>query len=713
MENIQRIRYFLFGQNFADGLRVTLTIITPALVFAWLGDLETGVNISLGSLLVSISDGPGPVVHKRNGMLFCNVIVFIMALLTGFLNTNLISMGILVLASTFFFSMFSVYGQRAGAIGTAALLVMILRMSRLIPGTEVLTHALFTLSGGVWYMLLSMLLYRLTPYRPVQRALGDCIYETAHYLEIKSQLYNPLSDLEAEYKKLIDQQVLVSQKQDAVRELLFKNRMILKEPTQYGRVLVVTFTYLVDMFENIMANWYDYSYLREKYKSTGILEEVQQVVLKIAAELKNIAEDVHSNDRYVPETDIVKLLEDLKSQIDAVPIETSTFTLKKILVNLRNLHEQIVELQKYFREDLSGKRKIEKETDFSPFVSHQRISPSLFFNSFTIKSSIFRHSLRVMITCGVGFVIAKLISTGHHSYWILLTIIVMLKPGYSLTKSKNFDRLMGTIGGGIIGVLLVGFIDNTNILFAVLVVCMILTYTFLRWHYIVAVIFMTPYVLIMFYFLGLGVVDIAGERLADTAIASLLAWLAIKFLLPVWESRNMQGYMAAVIKANIHYLQKLLLLLDGQKISTIDYKLVRKELFVSTANLSAALHRMFSEPRSRQLHRKEIYQFVVLNHVLSSNIASMAANLIETPQKVSMEIMQRVKRILSTLTESLQEINPEATASLEEQAEISESYVADTDAGLQQQLAFISRVSDDIKKLSGKLKLASATRKQS
>ena len=107
MERSKQIRYFLFSQYFSDGVRITLEIIIPALVFSYLGQLETGLSLSLGALCVSISDGPGPVVHKRNGMLFCNLFIFISALLTGFLNHNPVTLGILILLASFFFTMFS------------------------------------------------------------------------------------------------------------------------------------------------------------------------------------------------------------------------------------------------------------------------------------------------------------------------------------------------------------------------------------------------------------------------------------------------------------------------------------------------------------------------------------------------------------------------------------------------------------------------------
>lgn len=698
MEKSQQIRSFLFSQYLADGIKVTLGIIIPTLVFAYWGNIEMGMMLSLGALCVSISDGPGPVEHKRNGMLYCNIFVFVMALVTGFLNDNVLLLGILILVSTFVFTMFAVYGNRAATIGTAALLIMILRMTVDVQVSEVLKESLLILAGGAWYMIFALIFYKLTPYRAAQRSLGDCIIETANYLFIKAELYNPSTNLSVEYNRLLDQQVIVNEKQNEVRELLFKNRSILKESTHQGRMLVLTFTDVVDIFEHIMATWYDYNVLREKYAPTGILEEVSEIIQNIAGEMKSIGDAVHDNDSYKKNFELIVALDNLKDKIDNLSDNGSTMMLKKILVNLRNLGVKVDEILKYFNQGLSGKS-LRNDKDYSRFVTHQKINGAVFMNNLTLNSSAFLHALRMMITCGVGFIVSKMMPNGHHSYWVLMTIIIILKPGFSLTKKKNFDRLTGTIGGGLIGLLILAFIHDKNVLFALIVFFMIGTYTFVRINYIVMVIFLTPYVLILFNFLGLGVVDVAGERLADTAVASLLAFLASYFLFPHWESKNLRGFMASVLKSNIHYLQKLQKLFQGNDISTLEHKLVRKDLFVSTANLSAALHRMLSEPKSKQRFRKEIYEFVVLNHVLSSNIAGLTESIYNNRLAVAKETILRVKNGIQMLEESLVQLDASYTPDI---ISLQDSLLIENgqaDAQLTEQLGFIYKIIEDINRL--------------
>ncbi len=529
MQRWQKIRYFLFSQYFVDGIRITLEIVIPAFVFSYFGNLGVGLNLSLGALCVSVADGPGPVLHKRNGMLYCNILIFISALLTGLLNHNIGLLGIFILASSFFFTMLSVYGNRANSIGFAALLIMVLQMTEVVPFNQAFTESLLILCGGTWYMAIALLLFRIAPHRPAQRALGDCIRETAKYLMIKSQMYNPQSDTEEEYRKLISQQIMVNEKQNTVRELLFKNRAILKESTHIGRILVLTFVDSVDLFEQIMATWNDYSSLQKKYASTGILEEVSLTIKKIAKEMSNIGEAIQAGSSYKKEFDLTSNLDDIKKKTGALTDMGSSVMLKKIWVNLRNLGEKTDAILTYFNEDIPFEGKLRSRGEYSSFVTHQKINGSVFKNNFTFKSSIFRHSIRMMIACGAGFIISKILPHGNHSYWIVMTIIIILKPSYSLTKKKNSDRLLGTIGGGIIGLLLLYFIKDDTALFVLIIFFMLGTYTFKTLNYIVMVVFLTPYILILFHFLGMGALNIASERLLDTAIGSGMAFLASFF----------------------------------------------------------------------------------------------------------------------------------------------------------------------------------------
>lgn len=698
MESAARVRYFLLSQHVADGFRKTLAILLPALVCGSMGILDEGINMSLGALVVSISDTPGPFKHRRNGMFYCLLIAGLIALLTGVANHSATGMGTMIVVSTFIFSMFSLYGNRMASMGTAALLIMILRMPDVKPLVPLIRDIAFIMGGGFWYLLISLAFYTLAPFRPIQRVLGDCLTETAKYLLIKASLYDLQADTQKAYIQLLNQQTIVNEKQNEVRELLFKTRSILRESTFEGRRLVVTFSAAVDLFEQIMASWYNYDELRKKYEHSPVLNQISEVITQIAAELSQMGESLHSHTPFTRQLDLIPVLNKIKKETETETGTALDFTLRKILINIRNLDESINRISRYFSKKKKEVANTYSEKDYSRFVAHQKISLSVFLNNLNLNSTVFRHSLRVMITCTVGYSVSKLISTGHHSYWILMTIIIIMKPAYSLTKAKNKDRLLGTIGGGLIGILILFLIRNDIVLFILLAFFMMGTYTFVRLNYVVMVIFLTPYVLILFHFFKLDIIDIAGERLLDTAIASLLAWLATRYLFPRWESETIKGYLIQILKANQKYLEKLRAIDLKEKLNLIEYKLVRKDVFVSTANISGALHRMQSEPESKQKHKIEIYELVVLNHVLSSNIASAADEALNSTQNTTVQAINQLDHAIGSLTKSIQAFEPAyAVPVLTEKAPFAEN--KNESNHVSEQYQFIRKIATDIQKL--------------
>jgi len=703
------IQAFFFSQYFSDGLRIATGILIPALVFLFFDRFDTGIALSLGALCVCVVDNPGPVVHKRNAMAIANVCIFLVAVITGYARHNVVILGAEVTIFAFIFSMFTVYGNRAASVGTAALLIMIFMIDRDMPPSQVVPYSAMILAGGLWYMLFSLVFFGIRPYRAAQQALGENIDDIVKFLRIKADFYRPGADIDANYHKLVSQQIQVSQHQDAVRELLFKSRQVVKESTNASRILVLTFIDLVDMFEHIMATHYDYTAIHERFDGTGVLEDIATVISAMADELENIGFAVLSNRRYKNLHDFTPELEQLKLKIDEAgknSQEVSNLVLKKILINLRDLSKEIENISNYYN-SRSSEILIDTEhnIDHSRFITHQDFAPHIIFDNFSWDSAAFRHALRVALVCMIGFIAAKTLSLGHHSYWVLLTIIVILKPGYSLSKQRNYQRLFGTITGGIVGVLILLFIPNVDVQFALMVVFMIGAYSFQRLNYIVSVIFMTPYVLILFKFLGVGHLDIAKERVVDTLIGSSIAFIASYWVFPSWESDQVKQSLADVIVANINYLVKIAESITGKTVNTTDYKVARKDVFVKSANLSAMFERMTSEPKSKQKRVKDVHKFVVLNHILSSYIATVASEItvkgLHNPQA---DILRLVKRNIAVLNECSKKLDG---ARIEFTGEKIAAPETDTDQSqavsytlLKEQLGFINKISNDIARVT-------------
>ena len=709
-QHSRQLRYFFSGQNFTDGVRITVSILLPAVLLAQWGHFAEGLTISTGAVCLSVTDTPGPAAHRRNGMLAALVVVAITALLTSVaaLNVRVLALEIGVLS--FGLTMLLVWGARAGAVGTAGLLNAVLLLAHPPALAAAPLHAGLLLLGGLWYVGLALVAYQVRPYRPAQRALGECIHALARFLALKARFYEPRTDLADDYRQLVAQQVVVNEKQEAVRDLIFRTRQIVNETTSTGHRLVLTFVETVDLYERITVGYYDYSAVREEFARTGVLADVVRLIRHVAAELDQLGVAIQANHAYRGTGPALTAeWERLQARISRLEADAElgshSRVLKKILVNLRDIIRRVGNIRRYFDEALTAAAPAAgRAAEHHRFVAHQEIELRTFAQNLTMRSAVFRHAVRMTVACLVAFIIAETLWHGQHNYWILMTVTIMLKPGFSLTRQRNTERIVGTLAGGALGGAVLWAVPWMEARFAILVVFMVVAYSFQRTKYLVTVVFLTAYLLIMFRFLGLGFLGVAQERIVDTLVGCAIAFGAGWLLFPRWESEQLTDYMAAALRANLAYLRQLADRLAGRPLPANEYRLLRKNVYVSAANLAAAFQRMLTEPKSKQHRPAETHEFVVLNHILSSNIAALTGTLREAAPAVPPfppESRRALTSAVAALGKSLGRIAPAPPEPLPElgPAEPNVPVLTD-DKSLLDQLIFLQQVSIDISRVT-------------
>jgi uncharacterized membrane protein YccC len=417
-----------------------------------------------------------------------------------------------------------------------------------------------------------------------------------------------------------------------VSELIFKTRAIVKETTHTGRVLLKIYLDVADLFESIMTTYQQYTILHEKFDATGILEDFRQYIITISNELDELGLAIKSGvNSYSNENNLagIKLIrehfETLRLHFMTNENVDDFISLGRILNNIEDLAEKINVLHFYTTYDKKISRAKLNDVDHNIYSESQDIRPSLFFSNLNFSSNIFRHSLRVCFALVIGYIISLFFHLGH-SYWILLTIVVILKPAYSLTKTRNKDRLIGTFLGIVIGVIILFLIKNNLALLIIMIIFMATSYVFIRTNYFASVLFMTPYLVIFFHILNPGNLKVVlTDRILDTAIGSVIAFFASIFFVPQWEHVTIKFYMSQMLTANNNYFTIVANgFSDNKEINGEELKVARRNVLVALANLSDAFTRMLSEPKRFQKSTESIHHFVVLNHTLASHLSTLS-----------------------------------------------------------------------------------------
>lgn len=672
MTYLNTYKSFINSQYFSEGLRITVAVIFPAFVLGYFNNLAVGIIISLGALLVSINDAPGPAHHRRNGMFVCTLSIFIVSLITGLIATYPAALACFLIAACFFFSMISVYGARAAGIGTASMIIITLTIdsaSNQTVGASSVLHSFYILAGALWYLILSIVLQNFRPYRLAQQALGDLIQETAGYLHLRSELFKPEINYETAFKKILQQQTVVQQKQNELNELLFKTRSIIKESTITGRTLVMIHLDITDMFERISMSYQKYELLHTVFDNTNILKDYYVLLQKLVEELNAVGVAVKSREESPVNESISKDIKILQENLEKLRHNSLTadniegfIGLRKTLNNIEDLAARLKILQEYtaYGEKLS--RKKIKGTAFNKLITSQKITTATFVNNLTLKSETFRHAIRVSTAVITGFLLAHYFKIGH-SYWILLTIIVILKPAYSLTKKRNGERLAGTVCGIFIGLFVLQLTHNSAALLALLIILMAGSYMAMRKNYFLSVLMMTPYLVLFYYILSPANFNaLLKDRVLDTAIGCIIAFVASLLIFPTWEKDKIKTIMTTALNEGSNYFLLIADSLKDREITFAERQVARKNAMVALANLSDAFNRMLSEPTYRQKGIEKLHQFVVLNHMFISYISTLADTVSTAKEHLKAEqLLPVTEEIQKLLGASASTLNNEST----------------------------------------------------
>ena len=192
------------------------------------------------------------------------------------------------------------------------------------------------------------------------------------------------------------------------------------------------------------------------------------------------------------------------------------------------------------------------------FISRQEFRFGLLTSNLRLDSPHFRYALRVTAAAALAMTLAsRWLSPAFsaHNYWIMLTIVIIMKPGFALTRQRNGWRLTGTVIGCVCALLLFNLTDSPEILFAVLLAACIMGNSLVQLNYMASAIFNTLFVVLVFHFVSPGTVSMSviGERAIDTLIGCALA-LVCSYILPWWEARYLKPLAAAATRANREYL---------------------------------------------------------------------------------------------------------------------------------------------------------------
>ncbi len=695
---------FIHSHYFFSGVRQALGVLSPALIVGGLlHHYDIGAVASIGAACVAILDQPGgPRRYGSNGMLFAIVLGSLTAALTGLATSHALGLWLLVPALAFFFSMFTVFGKQGGLLGFACLLLMTLTMRTPMDGQAVLAHTAWSFLGGLYYFAFSTMVHRLLWHREGLQALSVALFATADYIGTRSRFYDMALPLDDSYRKLIAHQATMTEKQQAARDILWRDLPRGRGTGDHLRIATLNaFSDMVALVDNMIATQTDYATLRARLPDSDVLIFSRDALHKMSLNLQRIALDLARNRPTLRR-------ESVKAELWAIEYELDKYRraglndsepeiyalLVQILRRLRNAARRVARLASHARPETDVRLLDDRlNKSFARFLSRQDIRLGLITSNLRLDSPHFRYAVRVASACFLAMSFTTLIDHGtrlhrllpdftSHHYWIILTLLVIMKPGYALTQQRNAKRLGGTLVGCILALLLFQATDNVGVYLAILLLASILGYSLIQLSYLVSAMFNTVFVLLVFHFLSGGGVATVGERLFDTVIASAIAY-ACSFILPWWEHNFMASLAKAAWRANGHFLRTGLGYADltravraagktpepaqarEQAEAETAWRLAQQQAYTAFSNFAAAFYRMMDEPERQQINVAEFNRLLLQYHILASQIAA-AIPVLATLDAVP----PGIQASLDAITAALAGETAQAPAVIETQGEL-------------------------------------------
>jgi len=215
-----------------------------------------------------------------------------------------------------------------------------------------------------------------------------------------------------------------------------------------------------------------------------------------------------------------------------------------------------------------------------------------------------------MLCTGVAAVMTQVLPLAR-SYWVVLTVGIILKPDYGSVFARALQRGIGTVAGAVLGAVILAAIPyGPWLLLPFGVLAALLPYGKAR-NFGLSATFLTPLVVVLIDLLEVGGWHLAEARLVDTVLASLIVLLVGYAPWPSAWQAHLPAQFAGALRAVSAYTDEALVTMPAARIAATGTarsparapgeapgvrSRLRRGTYRSLSNLRAEFQRTMAEP---------------------------------------------------------------------------------------------------------------------
>ena len=639
-------RTLLMNKLWRDPARIFIAL-TGCVLFSWHQQMITWtIPLVLGVIAAALADVDDRLIGRLRNMLitlvcFCIASVSVERL---FPYPPLFIVGLAV--SSWVFTLLGALGQRYATIAFGALLIAVYTMLGIHLFPQWYFQPLLLLSGALWYNLLTLLMQCVFPVQPVQQQLAATYSQLAEYLEAKAELFDPDAG-ESDDFSLIDAALVNSRlvSQFNITKTVIQSRLNGNRAARSSRRALLYYFAAQEIHERANSSHVQYHQLRGQWRYTEILFRFQRLLNRQAQACRQVAHSVTLRKPYQHDPRFERAFFHLEQALDRLarqsPGDPHSRGLHWLLRNLKAVDDQLTSIAS---EQGLNNRWLNTDTHLSQEgLSGWQDVRMRIARHLTPKSPLFRHAVRISGVLCIGYTF--IILTGlERGYWILLTCLFVCQPNYSATRKRLTLRIVGTLGGVIIGLPVLWLVPSEAGQLALIVLTGVLFFAFRQVRYAQATLFITLVALLSFNLLGQGF-DVAVPRIVDTLLGCALSWMAVAWIFPDWRYRQLPAVTDRAFSANAKYLAAITEQYHAGKDNSMSYRIARRDAHNADAELALMISGM-NDPGGPQPAQKDIaFRISCLNHSFLSYLSALGAHREKITRPDFLQLLDDVLRV--------------------------------------------------------------------
>ncbi|WP_197465867.1 FUSC family protein, partial [Vibrio sp. HI00D65] len=243
---------------------------------------------------------------------------------------------------------------------------------------------------------------------------------------------------------------------------------------------------------------------------------------------------------------------------------------------------------------------------------------------------IWRHITRVGLMFALGAGIAEYYELIRPD-WVLISMLMVIQPSFLATRSKTWQRCLGTALGVLFATSLIHIGIPTTAMFTLIVILLPVAMLNIMRHYSLAIGCITALLILVYQTMAHQGLDFAAPRLIDNVVGGAIVLLGYGLLWPQWRGKEIhtQALKALDSSKNLFVYCYEQLQVDTEQRDHMTLTKQRAAMLTTESDLELVYNEMQQEPRHTRAD-PHYYEDMLSHYRLLSHYLCLLIPLVRT-----------------------------------------------------------------------------------